>query len=283
MLSAEEPLVSVIIPTYNSQKTLGKCLESIQNQSYKKIETIVVDSYSKDSSADIAKKQSARVIQTRWKLLGARYLGLVESNGEFILILDSDQLLERTAVERALEMIKRNFDMICLEEGTYEADTWVRRLFEADRKLVFKAANVHLDPVEGVLLARFYKRQILEKAFAEIPEELMPDVVSHDHAIIYYEAYKITQKVGILPNAVWHIEPKSVVELWKKNFRYGQSTYDITRTACYRDLLSRKVRFRKAASTDFSLGVQSYILSIMKGIPYYVGFVCAKLTTIVEG
>jgi glycosyltransferase involved in cell wall biosynthesis len=279
----EEPLVSVIVPTFNSQKTLGKCLESIRNQTYKKIETIIVDSYSKDCSVEIAEKNNARVIQTNWKLLGARYLGLVESNGEFILVLDSDQILERTTVERALEMTKNIFDMLCLEESTYEANTWVRRLFEADRKLVFKASNIHIDPVEGVLLARFYKRKILEQAFREIPQKLLPEVVSHDHALIYYEAYKISQKVGILPNAVWHIEPASLAELWKKNFRYGRSTYDITRTDCYKDLLARKVRFRKAASTDLSMGFQSYILSVLKGVPYYLGYVSALLTNEVQG
>jgi len=43
-----KPLVSVVIPTYNSEKTLKKCLESIKRQTYKNIEIIVVDKFSKD-------------------------------------------------------------------------------------------------------------------------------------------------------------------------------------------------------------------------------------------
>ncbi|MFH7873662.1 MAG: glycosyltransferase, partial [Candidatus Aenigmatarchaeota archaeon] len=54
MKNAPKPLVSIIIPTYNSEKTLAKCLESIKNQSYKNIEIIVVDRFSKDKTAEIA-------------------------------------------------------------------------------------------------------------------------------------------------------------------------------------------------------------------------------------
>jgi len=45
----DNPLVSVVIPTYNSEKTLAKCLESIKNQTYKNVELIVVDNYSRDA------------------------------------------------------------------------------------------------------------------------------------------------------------------------------------------------------------------------------------------
>ena len=51
-----KPLVSVIIPTYNSEKTLPLCLESIKRQTYKNIEVIIVDNFSVDRTVDIAKR-----------------------------------------------------------------------------------------------------------------------------------------------------------------------------------------------------------------------------------
>ncbi|AEF97132.1 glycosyltransferase family 2 protein [Methanotorris igneus] len=54
-------LVSVIIPTYNSEKTIGICLESIKNQTYKNIEIIVVDKFSNDNTVEIAKKYTDKV------------------------------------------------------------------------------------------------------------------------------------------------------------------------------------------------------------------------------
>jgi glycosyltransferase involved in cell wall biosynthesis len=276
------PLVSIIIPTYNSEKALAKCLESIKNQTYKNIEVIVVDSYSRDRTIKIAESFGVRVIQTNWKLLGARYLGFRESDGDVILLLDSDQILERTVIERSVKLLNNGYDMLCLEERVFEPKGWISKMFEADRKLIHKFADVHLDPLEGVLLARVYRREILDIAFRKIPEPLFPIVVAHDHAIIYYEAYKASQKVGIVPNAVWHIEPNNLRNLLKKNYRYGKSAYELKKTGYYEELLRRKVRFRKHAFKDWKLGLQSYLLLILKGIGYYLGYFSAGLRFLVN-
>ncbi|NWG10483.1 glycosyltransferase [Candidatus Bathyarchaeota archaeon] len=62
MDSPKQPLVSVIVPTYNSQKTIKQCLQSIKNQTYKEIETIVIDRHSKDQTIQIAKKYKTKLL-----------------------------------------------------------------------------------------------------------------------------------------------------------------------------------------------------------------------------
>jgi glycosyltransferase involved in cell wall biosynthesis len=272
-----EPLVSVVIPTYNSEKTLVKCLESIKNQTYKNVEIIIVDSYSRDKTVEVAKSFGVKVLQTDWKLLGARYLGFKKSVGDIILLLDSDQILEKTAIKRAVKLLNDGYDMLCLEEHTFEPKGWIPRLFEADRKLTHKFADVHLNPLEGVLMARIYKREILDIAFKRIPKTLFRIVVAHDHAIIYYEVYKVSQKVGIVSNAIWHIEPNNLWVLIKKNYRYGKSTHELVKTGYYKELLRRKIRFRKSAFKDWKLGLQSHLLLLLKGIGYYTGYFSAEL------
>ncbi len=86
----DEPLVSIVIPTYNSEKTLPLCLESVKRQTYRNIEVIVVDSYSKDRTVEIARRFGAKVIQTRGALLWARYIGHLYARGQIELLLDSD-------------------------------------------------------------------------------------------------------------------------------------------------------------------------------------------------
>jgi len=269
----DKPLVSVTIPTYNSERTIGVCLKSVQRQTYPNVEVIVVDSHSNDGTREIAENFDVRIVTTMEKLLGARYKGLKESEGEYVLLLDSDQILEKTVIARALDMFKE-YDVLCLEEHSYKPKTWIQRLFEADRCLVHNLANVHLDPLEGVLLARFYKRGVLETAFEAIPKEIMPIVVAHDHAIIYYEAYRVSQRVGVLPNAVWHMEPARLVELWKKNYRYGKTTKELVKTGFYQDFLKKKVRFRKGALNlrNLRYGLSSYLLLSLKGIAYQMGY-----------
>ncbi len=266
-------LVSVNIPTYNSEKTLEKTLKSISDQNYPDIELIIIDSNSKDNTIHIAEKYNTKILKYDGKLLGARFVGLKESKGDYVLLLDSDQILERTAIKRSVDLIQ-NYDMLILEEFTYNPTNWLQRLFDADRRFIHRLYKIHLDSLDGVLLARFYRKKILESAFESIPKELMPIVVAHDHAFIYYEAYKVSQKVGMLPDALWHIEPTTLMELWKKNYRYGQTTNDLVKKGYYQELLNKKVRFRKGALDlkNFKYGMQSYFLLMLKGVAYQIGY-----------
>jgi glycosyltransferase involved in cell wall biosynthesis len=264
------PLVSINIPTRNSSKTLSSCLESIKTQTYQNIEIIVIDSNSTDDTAGIAGRFGAQVVFTDWKLLGARYLGVEASKGDFVLLLDSDQILYPSTIERLIaESSKR--DMQCLEETTYNPKTFLEKLFVADRNLINRYASMHLDPIEGVMLARFYKKSILSAAFKKIQVDKLRDVVAHDHAIIYYEAYKISNKVGVIPKAVMHKEPSTLMELWRKNFRYGKTTREFLDANLYTDLLKRKIRFRRGSALTDSASLKSFFLLLLKGVPYILG------------
>lgn len=263
------PLISVNIPTRNSEKTLEACLSAVRSQTYQNIELVVIDSNSTDQTMEIARRYNARVISTDWKLLGARYLGVQESKGEYILLLDSDQILNEDTVDRLLSMIEK-YDMLCLEETSHEPHSILEKLFDADRKFVQEHSHLHLDPVSGVMLARFYKTSVLQKALQNISIDVLHDVVAHDHAIIYYEAYRLSSKVGVLPKAVSHQEPASIIELWRKNYRYGKTTKELLRNNLYTDLLQKKTRFRKGASLS-SLWFQSTLLLFLKGVPYFIG------------
>lgn len=92
------PFISIIIPTYNSERSLPDCLRSLSIQAYpkKKIEILVVDGSSDDSTRQIAKSFDVRVLSVPKKKQNAEYnksLGFRKSKGEFVLILDSDNIL----------------------------------------------------------------------------------------------------------------------------------------------------------------------------------------------
>jgi glycosyltransferase involved in cell wall biosynthesis len=230
------------------------------------IETIVIDSFSTDRTREVATSQDATVVNYDGRLLGARHQGLLHSHGEYILLLDSDQILERTAVERAIPMMAE-YDMLVLEELSYQPRSWLQKLFSADRQLLHKHVDERsLDPLEGMLLPRFFRREILLQAFEAMPRELIPVVVHHDHAIIYFEAHKITPRVGLLPNAVYHREPSSIVTAWKRNFRYGRSLRELPQNGHYRELVERRDRGLRKGSLrrgNLGLGLQSVLLLML--------------------
>jgi glycosyltransferase involved in cell wall biosynthesis len=101
-------LVSVIVPIYNTEKFLSECLYSIINQTYKNIEIICIDDGSNDGSSKIIEKflsfdQRIRCISQRnMGLSSARNVGIKNSNGSFIMFVDSDDVLDINAIEIGL-------------------------------------------------------------------------------------------------------------------------------------------------------------------------------------
>jgi len=85
--------VSVIVPTYNEEKNIARCLRSIKNQNYpqNKVEVIVVDGMSEDNTVNIAKNYSVRIIINKKRIVGnALKLGVEEAKGEIIAVLNAD-------------------------------------------------------------------------------------------------------------------------------------------------------------------------------------------------
>lgn len=271
----ESPLISIVIPTYNSEKTLPLTLASIKKQTYKNIEIIVVDSYSHGRTIEIAETYRARIVKTHGALLWARYIGHLHARGEIELLLDSDQILEPTTIERGVRAIQEGYDALILEENSYRPRTITQILFSLDRRHVHRTRDAH--PLHGVLLARMYRREILDKAFQAIrkrlPQQLMYRLVSQDHALIYYEAYRHAKHIGIIPNAVYHIEPATLAQLVRKFYRYGRTEQNLAKY--YPELAQGKKTPRKPAPTPEYIA--SLTLWLLKAIPYTIGLLKARL------
>lgn len=95
----KSPLVSVIIPTYNSEKYLERCLKSIEMQDYPKdrIEVLMIDGGSTDRTIRIANKFTVKIINNpqREAEIG-KYIGIKKSKGEVIALVDSDNVIAQT-------------------------------------------------------------------------------------------------------------------------------------------------------------------------------------------
>ena len=100
------PLISVVVPVYNSEKTIERCLDSIIQQTYRNLEIIIVDDGSCDSSSIICDKKAAadrriRVIHQRnTGVAGARNAGLQIVRGELLTWVDSDDWIDTDFIDR---------------------------------------------------------------------------------------------------------------------------------------------------------------------------------------
>jgi glycosyltransferase involved in cell wall biosynthesis len=267
---AQKPLVSISIPTYNSEAFLERCLEAVRTQTYENIEINIVDGFSKDNTENIAKQHNLTFLQDKLGLLNARKIGAEHASGKFVLMLDSDQILEPDAIERAVQMVEeKDLDMLVLEEDVYRKRTFLEHLFHLDRKLIHAVKD--FSPFTGVMLPRFYRKEILEEAFSNIPQAVLK-AGGQDHAIIYYEAWQLSQKVDLLRLAVRHIEPSTLREIIPKFYRWGHTSKE-ARDDKYKDMLGQKEAFRKGlfAKGLILASVASIALLLIKGVPYKLG------------
>jgi glycosyltransferase involved in cell wall biosynthesis len=268
---SEIPLVSITIPSYNAEKTIGLCLDATRKQTYPNIEIIVVDSHSKDKTRDISASFGAKVINCDGKLLAARYIGLKESKGCYVVLVDTDQVLKSDTIERAVNLMDR-YDMLVFEEESYNKEWFIPKLYSASKKVINQRfdKSYAFDPVKGGNPARFFRREVLEKAFGRIPQELIPNTIHYDHDIIYYEAYQVSQRVGILRGAVFHIEP-DFKKLWRTNIRYGASLRTVENSH-YWELFLKK-RGSGFWFTGFGItSLQAFCLSLILKLVQWIGY-----------
>lgn len=171
-----KPAVSIIVPVYNAQKTVGRCIESITGQEFQDFELILVDDGSKDESGAIcdayAQKDSRiRVIHKENSgVSDSRNLALDEAKGEYIQFLDSDDwittdatsLFYRAATEHHCDMVISDFYRVIGQRVSHKGDI--------DDDVIMTredfAAHMMENPADfyyGVLWNKFFRRELIEK------------------------------------------------------------------------------------------------------------------------
>ncbi len=117
----QQPLVSVIIPCYRSERFLALTLESVLRQSYASLEVVVVDDGSPDASASIARTFAERdgrvrvVVQENAGVASARNRGMAESAGELLVFLDADDVMLPDAIKIGVESLTEHPTLrVCL-------------------------------------------------------------------------------------------------------------------------------------------------------------------------
>lgn len=113
--------ITIVIPVYNVEKYLSKCLKSVVEQTYKNIEIILINDGSTDHSLDICKKyleNDKRILlytKQNGGLSDARNYGIERATGEYILFLDSDDFIERDTCEKISAYLKNNkeIEILC--------------------------------------------------------------------------------------------------------------------------------------------------------------------------
>ena len=134
------PLISVIVPVYNTANYLDRCIESVVGQTYKHVEIILVDDGSKDDSLQICErwaKQDGRIQvmpQSNKGVSSARNTGIKNATGDYLILLDSDDWLAIDTCEKLLAyIVQQNADCVVCGLKQTSGNIWApafNRLYE---------------------------------------------------------------------------------------------------------------------------------------------------------
>ncbi len=217
-------MVSIIVPIYNAEKTLTRCIDSILNQEYQDIELLLIDDESKDSSSDICMgfvKRDLRVKYFFQKNSGpssARNNGLKNATGEYIQFVDSDDFIEPDMTKSLVETIENTgADLaICGYKAIGNKNT---RFIRYDTRIIAIAESFitefeKSEKMFNSLCTKLYKRKLITEVFNE-KYVLAEDWVFNCHYISNIKSIAVIDK--ILYN-YWAVAPS----ITRFNYRTNQ-------------------------------------------------------------
>jgi len=154
----QKALVSIIITTKNEAGVLERLLQSIKTQTYPKIETIVVDNNSSDSTQKIGKKYTKRVFTFGPERSAQRNYGAKMSKGEYIVFLDADMELTPNVIAECVSLISKNkkYGGISIPEESIAQTFW-------EKVKGFERSFYVEDPSEATDAARFFSKKVFDE------------------------------------------------------------------------------------------------------------------------
>ena len=213
------PLVSIIVPTKNSEATLKQCLDSIDAQIYRNIEVIVVDNFSTDGTREIAKRYRFVKLFTAGPERSAQVnLGVKMSSGDYVYRVDSDFVLEPRVVEEAVRACELdNYDMVAVHNTSHPGISFWSRVRKLER-------DCYRDDTMNIA-ARFFKRSAFERV-GGFDEDLIASEDYDLHRRLVGEGFRF----GRIGAQEVHIgEPRSLKEVVLKHVYYGKKIRDFLR------------------------------------------------------
>lgn len=219
----KRPLVSVIVPTYNSQSTLGTCLKSIIDQSYRLVELTIVDNHSTDQTKAIAQKYTTQVLTKGPERSAQRNYGVRQARGDYVLIIDSDMELAPNVIKACVHLTQTNpkIKAVVIPEESYGVGFW------AQCKKLERSFYVDVDWMQA---ARFFDKKIFQ------------NVGGYDEALVSGEDWDLSQRVEKIAAVeqigefILHNEGRvSLTKTIKKKYYYAKQFANYTTKLEHRD------------------------------------------------
>ena len=223
--------ITVIIPVYNVEKYLIKCVSSVENQTYKDYEIILIDDGSTDNSAilcdELAKENdNIKVIHQENKGLGgARNTGIRHCDTEYVLFLDSDDCIHPQLLEKCVTAAKTNdcdmvlFDAVSVDESGQTGAIYGNSL---PANKILSEDEINIIPKNPTAWDKMYKTSLFKENDIYFPEK------------VWYEDLRTTPKILLFANKIVKVDSEPL-------YYYLQRSDSIMHTPDYDRVVKERI------------------------------------------
>ena len=209
LFERQPSLISVVLPVYNVEDYLAECLRSIVNQSYSRLQIIVVDDGSTDGSLQIAQafaRKDRRIKIVRQKNAGlgaARNTGMQHADGEFLVFADSDDVIPPNAYRemyRTLQVSGSDFVVgayFRMSETSEYLPPWLGELHEEER------LAINASEFTGGLANVFAWNKMFRQSFVDRISLTFPEGIRYEDQFPITRAYLLADSFDVIPEIVY--------------------------------------------------------------------------------
>ena len=247
---------SIIIPVYNTEKYLSRCLNSVVNQTFRDIEIIIVNDASQGNCKEIVKEYLKKDNRIKYiehnenkSLLQARKTGNINSTGKYIMYVDSDDEIEINACEEIYKIVsKEEFDIVSFGTKVISNDKtkfigWALSTNRFNINSKFLLAEVINQRISHNMWNKVFHRRIIEKLIEYISDiRIMnaEDMLQCLIAFYFSKSYKVIQKPLYIYYADIGVSNKNTNEIDKTKYDYLCKSTKIALDEFYNFLLKIK-------------------------------------------
>lgn len=207
----QEPLLTVIVPVYNVEAYLPRCLDSLLGQTYRNLEIICVNDGSADDSAAILDEYAARdarikvIHQDNAGVSAARNRGLDTATGEYVTFVDADDWVESDAYEKVLACFAEEVDVVCygaIVEGSCkdECKVELERMLDMRVEGVLCVLELAKTAVNACIWNKVWRRAVIEQYAVRFVEGMR---YSEDECFFYCTLASV-RKLWCIKDKLYH-------------------------------------------------------------------------------
>lgn len=269
----ENKVVSVIVPVYNCENVIGRCIKSIQLQTYASLEIILVDDGALDDSGKICDEFAGQDVRIRvihkknGGVSSARNQGINTATGSFVMFVDSDDYLEKDYIEKMMMARQQNDAELVIGGYTFTDDQEKSGHFCAP--MYFENKEQFLDKFD-ILYGDYFLHVVWNKLFLreKISASFTEGLSLGEDCIFVFDYLQNVQKIAVTDCTGYYYIIDSTESLTKK---YRKDAFDIAEK-----IFSRVMKYISESDGSSKKGEKSACEIFLKDVGKNVREICGN-------